>query len=222
MTVRAKLTAGLAGAAVAATVAAGPAVADRPRLRLHPQLAVNNLLWVPGTLRAAGLHVVEVPGWRTRGHGGTFAPRAILVHHDASSIGPTPGTVDYLVAGYRSARDRHYDAQLWVDTAGTWYVTAAGSAQHAGAGSGWGAVPAGQGNEYALGVETDHTVGEPWQGRLLSSLTRGLAALCRARGWDPRRAVMGHKEYAPGRKPDPAGLDMDGERRAVAAEMEER
>jgi hypothetical protein len=26
------------------------------------------MLWLPGVLRAAGLEVIEVPGWQNRGH----------------------------------------------------------------------------------------------------------------------------------------------------------
>jgi len=217
VSVRSRLAAGLAAAAVGWLVA-GPAAAGRAgHLPLRPGPPVTDLLWVPGTLRAAGLGVAEVPGWRARGHPGPFHPQAVVVHHDASGAGPSPGTVGWLAAGFRSGTDRHYDAQLWVDTAGTWHVVAAGLAQHAGPGAGWGAVPPGGGNEYALGVETDHTAGEAWPPALLSSLARGLAALCAARGWDPATRVMGHREYAPGRKQDPAGLDMDRLRRAVAA-----
>jgi hypothetical protein len=28
-----------------------------------------SLLWLPDVLRAAGLQVIEVPGWQNRGHG---------------------------------------------------------------------------------------------------------------------------------------------------------
>ena len=80
---------------------------------------------------------------------------------------------------------------------------------HAGTGVGWGVIPADQGNTYSIGVETDHTTGEAWPPAQLDGVRRGMAAICRSRGWDPADAIAGHKEYAPGRKDDPDGVDLD-------------
>jgi len=152
-------------------------------------------------LRGAGLQVAEVPGWRARGHhDGPFEPRALLIHHDASAAGDSPSA-----------------AQCWVDRAGGWHLVAAGRAQHAGAGIGWGMIPAELGNQYSLGVETDHTTGEAWPPAQLAALITGAAAICAARNWDPHRAIAGHKEYAKGRKTDPGGIDMNHFRDQVAA-----
>lgn len=183
------------------------------------------MTWLPGVLRAAGVAVSEVDGWQARGHAGDldreFTPCAVLVHHDGSAAGPTPGEWVYLRDGFDSDVDNHFDAQSWVDRNGVWHVIAAGRAQHAGAGIGWGAIPANLGNQFSLGVETDHTTGEDWPRAQLDSLARGCAAICRARGWDPRTAVAGHKEYAKGRKTDPDGIDMDAFRTAVERINEE-
>ncbi|HEY8374681.1 MAG TPA: N-acetylmuramoyl-L-alanine amidase, partial [Pseudonocardiaceae bacterium] len=86
---------------------------------------------------------------------------------------------------------------------------------------GWGRIPAGAGNTYAIGVETDHTVGEAWPAAQLEGLRRGTAALLRHLGAHPSDALCGHLEYAPGRKIAPAGLDMAAERRIVAELLEE-
>jgi hypothetical protein len=172
---------------------------------------VTNLLWLPAALRQAGLVVVEEAGWRTRGHDTPMRARAVVLHHDASEPGPSPDVAGYLVAGFRSGTDRHYDAQLWVDRAGRWHIIAAGAAQHAGAGAG----RADEGNIDSFGVETDHTTGEAWPAVQLDSIRRGLAAICRKAGWRPAVSVVAHREYAPGRKSDPAGIDMNLLRRQV-------
>jgi hypothetical protein len=166
--------------------------------------------WLPDVLRAAGLTVVEHPGWRTRDRPGpAFTPRAVLWHHDGSPVGDSPAVPKNM------ATDGANGAQLWVDRHGVWTVIAAGLMWHAGQGPGRGVIPANQGNTYAIGIETDHTTGEPWPTNQLNSLRRGTAAILRRLDARPDNALWGHKEYAPGRKPDPDGLDMNTERRIV-------
>lgn len=161
-------------------------------------------------LRAAGLVVIEYPGWRDRTQrDGAFSPRAVMWHHDASALGDSPG-----VPAMMANLDNN-GAQVWVDRYGRWHLVAAGRMWHAGTGGPWGVIPAGAGNTYSVGIETDHTTGEDWPAAQLSSLRRGTAAIMRARGWSPWNALCGHKEYRV-TNPDPDGLDMDHERRAVA------
>lgn len=167
--------------------------------------------WMADVLRGAGVPVVEYPGWRTRYRAdGPYNPRAVMWHHDASAPGPSPSVPDFL------ASPANNGAQCWVDTAGAWWLIAAGRMWHAGTGISWGVIPANAGNTYAIGIETDHTVNEAWPSAQLSSLRRGTAALMRRLGASPHNALVGHKEYAPGRKIDPAGLDMNVERPIVA------
>jgi hypothetical protein len=183
----------------------------------------DSLIWLPAALRAAGLAVHEIDGWRYRGHwdDGPFEPLAVMFHHDGSPPGDSPGALAWLISGFQSSIDSNYDAQCWVDRRGTWHIVAAGRAQHAGAGPGWGSIPAEQGNRYSFGVETDHTTGEAWPSAQYASIRTGMAAICKRQGWDPARCVVGHKEYAPGRKDDPNPVDMAQFRREVAAEMED-
>lgn len=188
-------------------------------------MVVNNrLLWLPDALRGAGLTVHEIVGWQDRGHADDsyflahgFDPLAVIFHHDGSPPGDSPGGLSWLINGFGSSSDTNYDAQCWVDRYGVWFVIAAGYAQHAGAGTGWGAIPGEMGNPRSFGVETDHTTGETWPAAQLGSVRIGMAAICKARGWDPAQCVVGHKEYAPGRKDDPDGVDMPTFRREVAA-----
>ena len=161
-------------------------------------------------LRAAGLTVRELPGWKTRGQtDGPFTPRGVMWHHDASAPGDSPGVPQYM------ANLANNGAQLWVDRYGVWHLVAAGRMWHAGSGGGWGRIPAGAGNTYSVGIETDHTTGEAWPTVQVSSLRRGTAVLLLLLGANAGDALCGHKEYRT-TNPDPDGLSMADERRAVA------
>jgi hypothetical protein len=67
-----------------------------------------------------------------------------------------------------------------------------------------------------LGIEAENTgKGERWPPIQLNAYRRLAAALANGVG-KGAEAVCGHREWAPGRKPDPQGIDMDGFRRSVA------
>lgn len=184
--------------------------------------------WMAGVLRAAGVPVIEYPGWATRGRPrsvGRFQPRGVMWHHDASPVGPSPYVAKFCAEIGRPAEGIPAPlSQLWVcdgcnaHTVGTWHVLAAGRANHAGTGS-WGAVGTDQGNSVLIGVETDHTTGEAWPPALYASLVAGTAALMKHMRSDPAKLLVGHKEYAPHRKNDPDPMNMDTGRADVAAGM---
>lgn len=169
--------------------------------------------WMADVLRSAGLPVREVAGWRTRGHGSMGAVVGVLAHHTAggaTGLYPSERVVVEGRAGLAGPL-----CNLGLDRAGTWIVVAAGQAYHAGTGSApW--CPAGQGNSRLLGVEAE-SVGtrDDWSAAQRSSYPRGVAALLRHLGLPASRAI-GHKEWAPGRKIDPAFWDMNAFRAAVA------
>lgn len=166
-------------------------------------------------LRRAGVTVIEHPGWQTRGQNdGGYNPRGLMLHHDGSPFGDSPGALEWMLNQFGYLEDgvikgRHGGAQDWIDYYGHWHIIAAGRCWHAGIGPGWGPFPPDDGNTYAYAIETDHTEGEPWRPAQLSALRRGVPALFVRYGWDPLRALCGHKEYAPGRKPDPDPMDMN-------------
>lgn len=166
-------------------------------------------------LRNAGLTVIELPGWQGRGEGGSFNPIGILLHHDAMGLGfnSNPGD-DMNVPDYMS-QNGNDGSQLWVRRDGAWVAMAAGRKWHAGAGQGYGDVPAGGGNTGFLGVETDHTVGDPWPAEQLDAINRGCRALAQHYGWKASNCA-GHKEYAPDRKIDPESFDLDAWRQFIA------
>ncbi|SEG98863.1 N-acetylmuramoyl-L-alanine amidase, partial [Saccharopolyspora kobensis] len=165
-------------------------------------------------LRNAGLKVVEVPGWKTRGHGPMSGVRGVLWHHTATSAkvsGDYPS--ERVVLEGNGTTDGPL-CNLGLGRSGTWYVISAGLAYHAGTGS----HPAvgTNGNGYLIGIEAEHpgTAGNPWPAEQLDSYRRGTAALLKAYGLGADR-LIGHKEWAPARKIDPYGLDMKTERAHV-------
>lgn len=167
-------------------------------------------------LRKAGLTVVEVDGWKTRGHGIMTSVKGILVHHTA---GPASGDFPSL----RVVRDGRTDlpgplSQLGLGRTGTWYVIAAGRSYHAGDTIDNSIF----GNANAIGIEAEAT-GVPstntghayWPDVQYQSYIRGVKALQAAYAV-PTSRVLGHKEAAvpAGRKPDP-NFSMDEFRAAL-------
>lgn len=177
-------------------------------------MATYPLTWLADVLRDAGCTVIEESGWKTRGRDGSFAPKAIMLHHDASPAGETSNGVDVIRDGRPGLAGPL--SQLWLAYDGTWHVVAAGRANHAGEGGPWGVVSTDDGNGDAIGIETDHTSNEQWTASQRSEGIKGVAALCRKLGITSKAeiddAVLAHKEYAPDRKIDPDPLDMDDAR----------
>ncbi len=166
------------------------------------------LTWMASELRAAGLSVREIPGWQTRGHGAMGDIAGVLAHHTA---GPAKGLLpseNVLVNGRPGLAGPL--CNLALDRAGTWVVVAAGQGYHAGTGSAP-FCPAGQGNSRLIGVEAESTgttaPNGDWTAAQRESYPRGVAALLRHLGL-PASRVIGHKEWAPSRKIDPAFWDM--------------
>jgi peptidoglycan hydrolase-like protein with peptidoglycan-binding domain len=169
--------------------------------------------------REAGLHVIEVDGWKTRGHGGLDDITGVVCHHTAGpSAASNPG--DY--PSLRTVRDGRTNlsgplCNLGLGRAGTVYTVAAGLAYHAGAVRV--AAPP-YGNSHMLGIEAENDgVGEPWPSVQLDAYSRLCAALAVHYGFGLER-VLAHKEvcYPPGRKTDP-DFDMGPFRRRVEADM---
>lgn len=165
-------------------------------------------------LRNAGLKVVEVSGWKTRGVGPMQKAKGIMWHHTAT---PASAKGDY--PSLRVVRDGRKDlpgplCHLGVGRDGTWYVVAAGAANHAGTGS-YKGIGTNNGNVTLIGIEVEHpgVSGHPWPGEQLESLRRGSGALAKAYKISHSK-VIGHKEWT-SRKIDPYGLNMSVERSHV-------
>lgn len=171
------------------------------------------LLWLPDVLLDAGLKVAEVPGWQTRGRPAGFRdPFGVLCHHTA---GPKHGNMPSL--GLLISGRQHLPgplSQLGLGRDGTYYVIAAGRANHAGSGI-WAGVT--EGNAHFIGIEAENTgLGEPWPDIQMAAYQRGVAAILQHLKLDADRCA-GHAEYAlpKGRKADPS-FDMHSFRAAVA------
>lgn len=174
-----------------------------------------SLIWMPDVLLKAGLKVATTDGWQERGVGEMGTVRGVLCHHTAGPLHGNMPTLGALIQGRSELRGPL--AQLGLGRDGTFYVVAAGRANHAGKGTWQGAV---NGNASFIGIEAENTGranDQPWPEVQLDAYRRGVAALL---GYLhlPATACAGHKEYAlpRGRKPDPS-FDMDAFRAGVAA-----
>jgi hypothetical protein len=185
------------------------------------------LTWLADVLRAAGCRVIEEGGWKTRGRPsstGTFAPRALLRHWDASSPGSHSTSV--LINGNGSAPGPL--CSIWTcagnsDHAPSVHVIAAGRCNHGGEGDGWGAIPRDDANTYAVGHEIRQTVDKPWPADQLEQVRMAEAAILKRLGAATSNGLCSHSEYAPDRKIDTTegdyGQNMNNERTSVAGYM---
>jgi hypothetical protein len=159
------------------------------------------LLWLADVLRAAGLNVVEVDGWKTRGSD-SYGPLRGLVCHETrgSATSSDSGEIRVLVEGRVGLSGPI--AQLYLSRTGVWHVVASGTCHHVK--TGWGGIHAGYGNDSLIGVEAAHAESEDWAAKpaQYDSYVRGGAAICKHMGWDVG-LIVGHKEHQPGDKPDP-------------------
>lgn len=172
------------------------------------------LTWLADVLRAAGLNVIEKPGWLTRGRGQMGAVKGVICHH--TGPGSTAGLLELIQHGRADLAGPL--SQLFLDRDGTFHVLAAGRCNHAGAGR-WQGVMAG--NSEMVGIEARNAGDghDPWPEVQIEAYARGVAAILIHVGVDSVMAA-GHKEYAlpRGRKIDPS-FDMTDFRHRVEAYM---
>jgi len=171
--------------------------------------------------------VVEVGGWRTRRHGGTFTPVGVMVHHTGSDN-----------SSMLTIRDGHSRlagplAQLYVEQkpAPKVWLISQGKCWHAGQGSeeqltrtraGLAPLPDtpqpedGNGNAFYWGVEVEGDTPDDFADERYRLAVRCVAAILDGNGWGPER-VIAHKEWTK-RKVDPA-FQMNVFRGNVADEL---
>jgi hypothetical protein len=171
--------------------------------------------WLPDAARSAGLPVVLVPGWASRGHGGMRVVEGVVGHHTATSDAakgdyPSLNVVTNGRAGLAGPL-----CNLGLGRNGTVYVVAAGCAYHAGA-SRWAGFT--DLNDEFLGIEAEDNGDGKWTAQQLDAYPRLVAGLLRymRRGAD---RYISHRGCAlpTGRKPDPAGIADDWMRQRAGA-----
>jgi N-acetylmuramoyl-L-alanine amidase len=190
-------------------------------------------------LRAAGLTVREVAGWKTRGRdfagvSPPFSPKGSVNHHTA---GP-PKTAGALTPSLRiviDGRPARFEGDpnalpgplcnVYLGYDNTVYVVAAGVANHAGLPDG-GSCRGMTGNSQAYGLEIEHPGTFPLGDKRVALAARIHAALFWHKGIDAEQVVQ-HWEWAPSRKTDlgtnchPGTVPTAGGfRKMVAAELE--
>jgi len=166
-----------------------------------------SLTWLPEVLKDAGLKVAEVSGWKDRGRGDVGVIKGVMCHH---TVGSKTGNMPSL----KILTDGRSDlpgplSQLGLGRDGTFFVIAAGRANHAGSGE-WKGITTG--NSSFIGIEGENlgTRDEfPWPTVQMDAYRRGVAAILKHIG-QGSQMCCGHKEYAlpEGRKPDPL-FDMN-------------
>lgn len=170
---------------------------------------------LPRHLRRWGLKVETKDGWRHRGRPYSFKPRAIIVHHTASGSQSGNFASEGVVTFGRSDLPGPL-CQFLLGRDGTVKIIADGYANHAGYGGPRAGVPANMGNTYTYGIEAENNgIGEHWTRAQLNAYYRLCAALLDYMGTKDVNKVFAHKEWAPGRKIDPAGINMDNFREQV-------
>jgi peptidoglycan hydrolase-like protein with peptidoglycan-binding domain len=176
-----------------------------------------SLIWLPDVLKMAGLKVSLVPGWESRGRGDVGRIFGVICHHTA---GPKAGNMPSLNTLVRGRSDLPGPlAQLGLARDGTYFILAAGRANHAGRGV-WQGVR--NGNSNFIGIEAENTGRNddtPWPDIQVEAYHRGVAAIL-SHVRQGSEFCAGHKDYAlpKGRKGDP-DFDMNGFRTSVAAIM---
>lgn len=164
------------------------------------------------TIRAAGVSVVEAPGWQTRGRPGKFAPVGIMVHHTAGARTGDAPTLGMCIRGRPDLAGPL--CHIVLARSGTAHVIAAGVANHAGTGSSIVLdkvrmdVPPdgdarllrgpenGTGNVNFWGIECENQGNgvDPYPEGQLEALLLICAAVCRASEWTASR-VIHHREW---------------------------
>ena len=181
------------------------------------------LVWLADVLRAAGLRVVETPGWKERSanSGPLPSPVGVLEHHTAyvaSYENPAP-SVQLCIDGRPDLKGPLCHGLIGYD--GVIHLIAAGRANHAGEARASGPNPAGDGNTLYVGFEWDYQgVDQQPSPEQYAAALRATAAVLRHLG-RPDEAARGHKETSTTGKIDPGHVDLDKFRSELSTRSEE-
>ncbi len=187
-------------------------------------------------LRAEGVRVVEVDGWRTRNrnHKGAWGPvHGVMIHHTVTR--GAKATVDICRDGHSSLPGPLCHGVITKD--GQVHLVGWGRANHAGMGDddvlqaiiAEKALPPDNeantdGNRHFYGFECENLGDgkDPWPAAQVEAIVRASAALSRAHDWGKEgdTSIIGHAEWQPG-KVDPRGpgITMADVRKRVAERL---
>lgn len=158
---------------------------------------------LPQRLRAAGLKVVALDGWRSRGRPastGGFNPRGILIHHTGSKQDGM-AYARWLFLKGRADLPAPL-CQISIGRDGTVFVGAAGRANHAGRAKAFGSMPAGDGNALYVGIEVHNTGTEGYPAAQYRSMVQTAAVLREILGAELTE-ISGHFQTSVTGKIDP-------------------
>lgn len=150
---------------------------------------------IANRLRAAGVRVVEVSGWQSRGST-SFSPRGSVNHHTAGGSKGTCPSLNTVTYGRSDLAGPLCNVLQSREANGNdiAYVVAAGRANHAGSG-GWKGL---SGNSSVYGLEIEHTGTAPLPvgrqkiaARIHAALLNGKSAsmVCQHYEWAPKRKI---------------------------------
>lgn len=161
-------------------------------------------LFLADLLRAWGLKVVEMPGWKQWGNGDFGYIKGVFAHHTGSNSTPA----SYIARNPRL--NNQLSSQIHLGRDGTVTLCGVGVAWHAGKGSypGW---QTNNANWESIGIEAVSDGRSPWPEAQMVAYRKTCAAILWYLGH--RSTVdhlLGHKEYsgAAQGKWDPGGIDM--------------
>ena len=167
-------------------------------------------------LRAVGLEVEVVPGWKTRGRAGTFDPLGVMNHHTASAAGSGDHPALGIVTHGRSDLPGPL-ANFILTRSGRVIIVAAGRCNHAGTGGPFRFIGRDAGNARCVAIEAENDgLGEPWSPRQMDAYVL-LNAVLLERLERNESYTVAHKEYT-SRKIDP-NFDMKPFRNRVRRTM---
>lgn len=168
-------------------------------------------VWLADVLRGAGLQVVEMPGWKDRGHGDFGWIWGSMYHHTGSNS----TSAQYCAQGRPDLPGPI--CNVHVDRAGVMTCVAVGVAWHGGSGS-YRDIPRNAANWHTIGFEVQYD-GYAITDAQREAMIRAMAAIS---AYIRRRAVdsvVGHKEYSDMGKWDPGSVDMNQVRNQVARQI---
>lgn len=147
-------------------------------------------VFLPEVLRAFGVSVKEMPGWRDWGMGDFDRIWGVAAHHTGSNntsaeyIARNPGLENALSSQIHLSRQAPYTAT----------ICGAGVAWHLGRGS-YPGLPTNNANPFMIGIEPQSNGTDPWPPGMLDVYYRIVAAILWYLGLDASRCIA-HWEYS--------------------------